>query len=143
MEIKGRCLECYKGKMVHHWGSWHNCDNPLCHGDSDDVVDGYAYPTERRGTLCKEYTAVRNFKAYKFEAGQEITFKTAKGKAKRAIVIHVDSAGNRMIIREVGKKKVKLIVDNQVIADSYSALFPCNKKIYAGWWNKRLTLGVV
>lgn len=140
MKIQGRCLECYKGNMIHDWDRWHKCDNPLCHGDSDDVVDGYAYPTGRRGTLCREYTAVKDLDVSRYATGQTITFKTSKGTKKKAVVIHIDSADNKMIIQEEGKKKVKILIDNERIRNSYDALFSCNKKIYAGWWNKRITI---
>lgn len=136
------CLTCLKGEMIKKYedGSWYECNNRGCEGDSDDVVGGFAYPTLRRGTLCEEYTPVYNLNVSGLNAGQEIEFLTVRKTRKKATVVHVDYKGNKMIIQDIDTQKVRIVVDNSVIDDAYGALFSDNKIECAGWWNRRIKI---
>jgi hypothetical protein len=134
------CFVCRKGEMkenVHHKG-WYYCT--YCEEDSDEVLDGFAYPTKRRDAMCSLYTPVYSLDVNMYNEGDIIEFSTSRKTIKKAKILHVDKKSNQMIIEDGYLKTIRFVVDNKDIADAYEDLFPTNKVELSGWWHRRIEI---
>lgn len=132
------CIICKKGNIYKKDISieWYECD--FCLIDNNHLVDGFLYPLFRRGTLCSEYTPVRDLDVSLFTISEVVEFTTVKKTIKQAKVIHVDSKGNKMILEDLETGYVRLVIDYIEISDAYDDLFSENKVEYSGWWHRRI-----
>ena len=133
------CYVCQKGKIVRRDREREWCECSHCKEDASCLLDGGFYPLHRRGTLCRLYTPVHGLDVNLFQQNENITFHTSQGTRKTAKVLHVSLSSNQMIIQEDETGKTRFLIHYQNIADAYDALFPDNKRKFAGWWNRRIS----
>lgn len=133
------CLICGKlgGVSKDDWSGWYNCSG--CQIDSDQLSNGVLYPFERRSTLCDMYTPVVDLDVKLFKPNDEVSFTTIRNTSKSATVLHIDLKGKRMILQDTKTKNIRILIDNEVIANSYNDLVSVNKVEFAGWWNRRIS----
>jgi len=98
------------------------------------------YPLKRRGTLCSIYIPTLNFDINKFRQGEEVIYVTKGNKVKRGLVQHVSIDNETVLLLDLVTNKTKILIDDKDIKDAYSDLFSENKREFAGWWNKRITI---
>ena len=133
-----KCLVCKEGIIINKepYSKWYKCDH--CGADSDELIDGFLYPYGRRGTLCSQYTPVKNLDTNSFKIGEVVKFHTLRKCIKEAKVIHIAKKNNQMILEDLETGKTRFVIEYEIVSESYDDLFSDNKVKYAGWWNKRI-----
>lgn len=99
-------------------------------------IDSDGFPSTSRGSLCCNFIPVKN--GINSEINDEIElFNPRNNKIEIFTILKINEEDNSYRCIN-SKNEIKYLIDHQNVKDAYSALFPINKEIYSGWWNKIL-----
>lgn len=85
------------------------------------------------------YSPVTNFHVARYHMDQILEIET-KGGNREVKVLHIHK--NKMITEDISgkRRKRRVWIDEEIIKESYDCLYPSNKVIYGGWWNRKINI---
>lgn len=99
-------------------------------------IDSDGFLSTSRGSLCCNFIPVKN--GINGEINDKIElFNPRNNKIEIFTILKINEEDNSYRCIN-SKNEIKYLIDHQNVKDAYSALFPINKEIYSGWWNKIL-----
>ena len=141
-----QCSFCKDGGIIEKERKWTLSNNisyhykcRQCGLDNKELADEFVYPFDRRSDLCTYYSPVAELDSSRYTVGQVLEVETRGGK-RQVEVVHIHKG--RIVTDDVtGKrKKRRILINEEIIRDSYDCLFPSNKRIYGGWWNRKVKI---
>jgi hypothetical protein len=118
-------------------GDFSNQDLPLikCEKHKDLIV----FPSSGRGSLCSNFLAVKNFRNIPTKEGNIIKLKNLRKDSKIKKYEYLETSCDGFIaVKNIETNKIEFLADISMVEGSYDDLFPENKIIYKGWFNKRV-----
>jgi hypothetical protein len=125
--------------LMDSWDMWEKRQRikrgePASSYDTDKDENGI--PRTGRGNLCSLFTPIKG----KWIKGQKGTLKLFNPRNKKTITLRIKKfvKDENVYICLNNKGKEIFLTDYETVNNAWDALFPANKEIFSGWWNKIL-----
>lgn len=132
-------IDAYKSFLIQYWMLYEErikVKNKTLVDKFD--IDSDGFPSNSRGSLCYLYTPVRNGLNSNVNDVIEL-FNPRSKKTEIFTVTGIRKEGETINYQcKNTKNEFVYFIDEEDVKDAYSALFPINKELYSGWWNKIL-----
>ena len=105
-------------------------------------IEKDGYPSTGRGSLSYLFTPIIGNLPTDLKEGDQLLCTNKKGFETTLTII--EQRPEYEYIYKAKHNKIEIFITNHsLIQSSYSDLFPANKEIFAGWWNRNLTIKTI